>query len=132
MDKNKLLINYMSKMLANMDKLKENYPKAMAAEIIQMEKGFRFCATESAKWLEDVLDIIDVETSVPHYGGAIAGAIDKNTILTNSIAGVSIVTPDPIKKKKSFLQVASEAAKDMGSDLFHAAQMDLGKKEEKK
>ena len=122
MDKSKLLNEYMKKIYNDMDKIREVYPKAMSIEIIQMEKGYRLCATKSAEWIEQMLNIIDVSTDV------IQGAVAKNIYQTDLLSTpTSLVLPAPLdtKKKKSFLQVASEAAKDMGRDVFNANQMDM-------
>ena len=116
MDKNKILKEYIQYISEQTDSLREHYPKAMSPEIIQMEKGYRFCTTKSVKWIEKILDTINIVEDTP-MSAATSRAIEH----TNSLSQVN-----PIKKK-SFLQVASEAAKDMASDVFKANQMDLSK-----
>jgi hypothetical protein len=107
------------------DELREHYPKAMATEIIQMEKGYRYCTTKSLEWLEQMFKNLETYTSTEQH--PIARLVDVNTIQTNSLA-----MPQSLNKKKTFLQVASEASKDMAGDFFKAAQMELPKREEKK
>jgi len=126
MDINKLLRDYIQEMSEKTDKLREQYPKAMSGDIIQMEKGYRFCTTETVKWLETLLKVIDMSKDITYVGTppnmpqTICNAIEHTNKLSVS---------EPLKKKKSFLQVASEGAKDMASDIFRMNQMDLSKTE---
>ena len=112
-----------------MDEMKLVFPNIKAVERLQMEKGFMHCATKSSAWIEELLSIMEAEKSNPYTVAAeshkpvnpIYTLVDNNLQHTNSIVSI-----DPlVKKKKSFLQVASEAAKDMGKDFFNSQQENM-------
>ena len=123
MNKDKLLTDYMKQIYASMDKIREHYPKAMSKEIIDMEKGYRLCITDSSKWIEEVLNLMELKTimDTSTQQHPVSRLVDTTTGITNSLS-----VPAPLKKK-SFLQVASEASKDMAGDFFKAAQLELPK-----
>jgi len=112
MDKEALLKTYMTLMYGKMDSLRQVFPSAMSPEIIQMERGFRYCAQESSKWIEELLDVIssaEVEYEATHI--------------------VAHSPPIGEKKKNKFVQVLAGGSKDMMSDLYKVIQGSNEKKE---
>lgn len=126
MDKNAILNTYINSVYAKMDNLREEFPKAMSADIIQMEKGFRYCAQESSKFIEELLTVIESAEVEYEPTQPVQKAIVENTQHTNTL-----VTPNSIlepKPKNKFMNVLAGGSKDMMGDLFNMIQ---GKKEEK-
>jgi allantoicase len=70
MDRQLILNSYIQAIIKDTDKLRENYPNAMAREIIEMEKGYRFCTTKSVEWLENFLKIIEAATTQLEAAGS--------------------------------------------------------------
>jgi len=91
----------------------------MSAEIIQMEKGLRYAAQESSKWIEQLLDVIasaEVEyDEAQHVVHPVQAAV--STILTPTL--------EP-KKKNKFMDVLAGGSKDMMGDMYNMIQ---GKKQ---
>lgn len=130
MDKNKILRTYIEKMDKDIDSLREEYPKARAEAILDMEKGFRYCGRKTVEWIDIILTMVEQSNQVPPFyavpsGGPLVQSIDKNITHTNYLS-----VEEPLKKKKPFLQLVSEGFKDMGKDVFEANQLSL-KKEDK-
>lgn len=121
MDKSKILNSYIKELYDKIEGLRNQYPKARSNEIIEMEKGFRYAITESSKWIERTLEVI--ESTIPTNKEVYIGG---DIIIPSNQVNISD------KKKKSFLQVVSEGFKDMGKDVFNANQTTMKKDKEKK
>lgn len=126
MDKSKILRDYVGKMYMIMDELRQVYPKSRATEVLEMEKGYKYCVQKSATYIEELLDVVEScnNTVSSQSSPPLHAAIDKSIEHTNSI---SSLTPSDPKKKKPFLQVVSEGFTDMGKDFYKAAQSEIPK-----
>ncbi len=119
MDKQKILNTYMTTIYREMDELRDNFPKSMSKEIIEMEKGFRFCAQKTSEWLEQFLNIMESQTTGNSSDNGSSSPIQNMIAGANQHTNLLGQTNEP-KKKKSFFQVAGEASKDMTRDLVNA------------